>query len=183
MKKPTRLLPCALSTCEGICCSDGAYLRPEEERRIHRLVKKHAEHFDHLPPDYIIEPGPDDPPGRKTQVRAHRYRNKPAHFSDTRCVFTEADGRCSLQTLAVAKGKHKWAYKPAGCWLFPLISDDRGKLVPPPRHKRDDPHREGHAYPGFVTYTPCGGHAPEGKLWWHALKEEVAYFKIWQYED
>ncbi len=183
MKQHTRLLPCELTRCEGICCSDGAYLRPEEERLIHKLVKKHAKHFDHLPADYVIDPPLGAPPGRKTQVRPHRYNRKPAHFADTRCVFTERDGRCALQTLAVAHGKHKWAYKPAGCWLFPLFSDDQGKLVAPPRLKRDDPHREGKHYPGFVTFTPCGAHDGRGKVWWRALKEEVDFFKIWQQED
>ena len=183
MKEPTRLLPCELKRCEGICCSDGAYLRPEEERRDHREVNKYREHFDHLPRDYVIDPGPDDPPGRKTQVRPHTYSNKPKHFASTRCVFTEADGKCSLQTLALAHGKHKWAYKPAGCWLFPLYSNDQGKIVAPPRLKRDDPHREGRAYPGFVTYTPCGEHDSRGKVWWHTLKEEIEYFKVWQNED
>jgi hypothetical protein len=182
MKEQTRLLPCQLDTCEGICCNEGAYLRPEEERRIHRLVKKYPEHFGHLPTDYIIDPAPDHPPGRKTQVRKHVYANKPRHFADTRCVFTEADGKCSLQTLALSQGKHKWAYKPAGCWLFPLHSNDQGKIVAPPRLKLDDPHREGKHYPGFVTYTPCGAHDARGKVWWKVLREEIEFHKRWQEE-
>lgn len=172
----TRLHYCDLSECQGICCSDGAFLLPEEERRIHRLVKKHPAHFDHLPEDYILDGEWEGNTGRKTQVRPFQYRHKPAHFAATRCVFTEADGKCALQTLAVSLGKHKWAYKPVGCWLYPLSAED-GKLVPPPRTRREDPNNLGRRYPGFSTFTPCGRHDAKGKVWWIALKEEVAHFR------
>jgi hypothetical protein len=53
--KHTKLHYCDLSDCQGICCSDGAFLRPEEVRRVHKLVEKYPEHFAHLPPDYIVD--------------------------------------------------------------------------------------------------------------------------------
>jgi hypothetical protein len=174
--KHTKLHYCDLTDCQGICCSDGAFLRPEEVKRVHKLVAKYPEHFANLPDDYIIEEEWAHGVGMKTQVRRYKYKNKPDHFKHTKCVFAEADGKCTFQTLAVKQGVHKWKYKPMGCWLFPLESDEKG-LVSPPRTRRDDPNNLGKDYPGFATYTPCGKHSEKGKVWWIALKEEVAQYK------
>jgi hypothetical protein len=175
-KPATRLHYCKLEECEGICCSDGAFLQPDEERLIHRVVAKYPAHFRHLPKDYILDGEWEGNVGRKTAVYKFRYRSKPEHFANTRCAFAEADGKCSLQTLAVALGKQKWAFKPMGCWLFPLSAEEHG-LIPPPRTRREDPNNLGPSYPGFVTQTPCGKHSASGKVWWIALKEEVAQFR------
>lgn len=174
--KHTKLHYCDLADCQGICCSDGAFLRSEEVGKIHRLVAKHPEHFAQLPADYIIDGEWEHGVGKKTNVRKFRYRDKPDHFKHTKCVFAESDGKCSFQTLAIKLGVHKWKHKPMGCWLFPLESDEKG-LVSPPRTKRADPNYLGRDYPGFVTSTPCGKHSEKGKVWWIALKEEVAEYK------
>ena len=151
-RKPSaKLHYCDLSACEGICCSDGAFLQPEEERMIHRLVKKHPEHFACLPEQYINDSEWEGNVGRKTETYSFQYQQKPDHFADTRCVFSEADGKCSLQTLAVKLGKHKWAYKPMGCWLFPLGAEN-GKLIAPPRGRRDDPNNLGKQYRNLQDY-------------------------------
>ena len=171
----TKLHYCDLKDCEGICCSDGAFLLPEEEDLIHRAVAEHPEHFQHLPPQYIFDGEWEGNVGRKTAVYEFDYKNKPGHFASTRCAFSEQDGKCSLQTLAVKLGKHKWHYKPMGCWLFPLSSDEQG-LVPPPRTRREDPNNLGKHYPGFATFTPCGKHDAKGKVWWIQLEEEVAEY-------
>ena len=175
-KLPAKLRHCDLAVCEGICCSDGAFLLPEEEALIHETVAKFPEHFSLLPKKYIGDAVWGEHHGRKTSTRIYRYKSKPGHFADTRCSFTEKDGKCSLQTLAVAQGRHKWHYKPTGCWLFPLESNEKG-LVAPPRTRREDPNNLGPAYPGFVTMTPCGSHSVKGKVWWIALKEEVSYYR------
>jgi len=175
-KLPAKLRHCDLAVCEGICCSDGAFLLPEEEALIHETVAKFPEHFSLLPKKYIGDAVWGEHHGRKTSTRVYRYKSKPAHFADTRCSFTEKDGKCSRQTLAVAQGRHKWHYKPMGCWLFPLESNEKG-LVAPPRTRREDPNNLGRAYPGFVTMTPCGSHSVKGKVWWIALKEEVSYYR------
>ena len=167
---------CDLTACEGICCSDGAFVLPEEAKIIDRVVAKFPEHFTHLPKDYLITSEWGEQMGPKTNVRKYVYKDKPAHFNNTRCVFTEADGKCSLQTLAVKHGKHKWKYKPMGCWLFPMHSDDVG-LVAPARLRIEDPNNLGRDYPGFATFTPCGKHSAKGKVWWIALKEEVAEYR------
>ena len=53
-RKHTKLQYCDVNVCEGICCSDGAFLLEEEVRLIDKVVKKHPEHFALLPNDYII---------------------------------------------------------------------------------------------------------------------------------
>lgn len=174
--KHTKLHYCDLNDCQGICCSDGAMLQEDEERMIHKLVAKYPEHFAHLPEVYVIDEEWAHGMGRKTEVRKFKYKNKPAHFKHTKCVFGDDLGRCTLQTLAVKLGKHKWKYKPMGCWLFPLESDEKG-LVAPPRTRRQDSNNLGPDYPGFATFTPCGKHSEKGKVWWIALKEEVAEYK------
>jgi hypothetical protein len=176
MRQHTRLEYCDLAQCEGMCCSDGGFLLEEEAARIHKVVKANPAHFRHLPKRYIVHGEWEGQVGPKTAVRAYQYRSKPAHFNNTRCVFAEADGKCSLQTLAIKQGKHKWTYKPAGCWLFPLHADEQG-LVSPPRTRKADPNNLGPHYPGFSTFTPCGKHRPDGKVWWIVLKEEVQYYR------
>jgi hypothetical protein len=170
------LAPCNLAECEGICCSDGAFLAEGEEDMIHAVVKANPAHFAYLPKDYILDGDWEGNTGRKTAVVEHRYRQRPAHFSDTRCCFAEADGKCGLQTLAVKKGVHKWTYKPMGCWLFPLAWDG-SRIEAPPRTRREDDNNLGPHYPGFSTFTPCGKHDEKGKVWWITLKEEVAFCK------
>jgi hypothetical protein len=171
-----RLHYCDINDCQGICCSDGAFLLTEEEDVIHAAVRSDPAHFVHLPETYIIDGEWEGHFGRKTTVREFVYRTRPAHFADTRCVMAEADGKCSLQTLAVKRGEHKWKYKPMGCWLFPLASDHKG-IVRPPRTRREDPNNLGKTYPGFSTFTPCGKHAANGRIWWLALREEVAHYR------
>jgi hypothetical protein len=175
-KASAKLQYCDLDACQGVCCSDGAFLQPAEERLIHRLVKKYPEHFSQLPEGYIYDGEWEGNTGRKTATYAFQFQNKPDHFANTRCVFSEADGKCSMQTLAVKLGKHKWDYKPMGCWLFPLGAEN-GKLIAPPLGRRDDPNNLGKHYPGFAAFTPCGKNEPKGRVWWIALKEEVRQFR------
>lgn len=175
-KSHTKLHYCDLKVCEGICCSDGAFLLPEEEQAIHDVVAKYPQHFKHLPKNYIFDGEWEGNLGRKTAVYKFGYKNKPAHFANTRCAFSESDGKCSLQTLAVKLDKHKWHFKPMGCWLFPLSADDKG-LIAPPRSRREDPNNLGKDYPGFASFAPCGKHEAKGKVWWIQLKEEVAEYR------
>jgi hypothetical protein len=85
-------------------------------------------------------------------------------------VFALDDGRCSLQVLATQLGEHPWARKPRVCWLHPLHEGPAG-LVPPPVDPADDPDRRP-GYPGFVAFTECGRHRPDGLPWRTALAEE-----------
>jgi hypothetical protein len=66
-----------------------------------------------------------------------------------------------------------WTYKPEACWLHPLRWEN-GRLVPPPRSQARDPDAT-EGYPGYSTYTPCGRHRPDGRVWSEVLREELAW--------
>jgi hypothetical protein len=167
-----RLRRCDIAHCEAACCYAGVFLRPGEEARLVETVRAHPEFFAFLPERFVVDGAWNARPGRTTAVRPHLYRNPdyPAHFAQTRCVFGLEDGRCSLQVLALARGEHPWARKPRACWLHPLHEGPAG-LVPPPVDPADDPDRHPD-YPGFVAFTECGRHRPDGHPWRDVLKEE-----------
>jgi hypothetical protein len=173
----TRLARCDLAACEAMCCYDGVYLRPGEEARLVATVAAHPDFFGGLPGPFVVDGvWQDRIRGRKTAVRPHVYASPayPPHFAPTRCVFALADGRCSLQALAVRLGEHPWARKPRACWLHPLREGPEGPR-PPPVDPRDDPDRQEPAYPGFATSTACGRHRPDGLPWREALAPELAH--------
>jgi len=174
--KDTKLKPCDLAQCEAVCCTNGSALLKEEAVMIRKLVREFPEHFPNLPKHFIVKFTFKDYVGRRTAVRPYRYRHKPDHFENTRCVFAESDGKCGFQTLAVAQGKHKWAYKPFSCWMFPLSVDGDRRIIPPPRRPKDDRDYEGPLYPGFTSQTQCGMHTSDGKVWQTALEEEIQCF-------
>jgi hypothetical protein len=160
-----------------MCCYDGVFLRTGEEARLAATVDAHPAFFAFLPRPFVVDGvWQDRIRGRKTAVRPHAYRGPayPPHFARTRCVFALADGRCSLQVLAVRLGEEPWARKPRVCWLHPLREGPAGPL-PPPVDSRDDPDRREPDYPGFVTWTACGRHRPDGLPWRDALAPELAY--------
>ncbi len=171
---------CDLAVCQAMCCYDGAYLEPDEPERLRAVVAAHPEHFAGLFAGDGVTEGQwrGVVRGSKTAVRPHAFSGSvlPAHFESTRCVFTEADGKCALQTLAVAQGQHPWAYKPRVCWLHPFHRGPFGP-EPPPMATEDDPHQiEGYA--GYTTFTHCGRHtSPEagGEPWFVTCREEMAY--------
>jgi hypothetical protein len=175
MSREPRLRRCDVAQCEAACCYDGVYLRPGEEAGLAATVRAHSEFFAFLPEPFVVDGVWNGRPGRKTAVRPHVYRNPayPVHFAPTRCVFAFDDGRCSLQVLAAARGEHPWARKPRVCWLHPLHEGPAG-LVPPPVDPADDADRRP-GYPGFVAFTDCGRHRPDGLPWRQALAPELAH--------
>lgn len=176
--EPARLRPCDLAVCEGVCCYDGVYLEAGEEETIAAEVAADPAFFAFLPRPFVVDGAwRGRAGGRKTAVVPHRWRARPAHFDDTRCVFALADGRCSLQVQAERTGRHKWAIKPTACWMHPLRTDGQGRPVGPPRHPLLDPDRVEPDYPGFVTSTPCGKHRDDGLPWRTALAEEIAWLR------
>ena len=172
-----RLQRCDLARCEAMCCYDGVYLGPGEEAALAATVRDHPAAFPVLPAAFVVDGAWKGVPGRKTAVRAHAYRAPgfPAHFARTRCVFALADGRCSLQVLAEALGEHPWARKPRACWLHPLHETPAG-LVPPPVDPAADRDRWP-GYPGFVSFTECGRHRPDGRPWSEVLEPECRHFE------
>src|SRR5438067_126581 len=123
---------CDLAVCKGMCCHDVVYLEDDEAEVLRELAVREADFFAalglRLPELVVIEGsflGLVEGPKTATVPRAWRDRvpNYPPHFADTACCFLLQDGRCSLQVLSEARGKHRWHFKPTGCWLHPLTTD------------------------------------------------------------
>jgi hypothetical protein len=173
-----RLKSCNIADCEAMCCHDGVYLSPIEERRLRRLVESTPELKARLPDEYVIEGWWNGKRlGRKTATRPHTYANPdyPGHFPRTRCVFADEIGLCELQKLGLRRRQHPWRYKPFTCWMFPLDEQD-GQAVPPSPESGEDPY-QAPGYPGFVSVVPCGRHDPNGATWERALSGELEHFE------
>jgi len=174
--KDLRLSSCDVHRCEAMCCHDGAYLEPQEERFLQELVAKVPALRARLPDPFIIDGyWNGEALGRKTATRPHDYRNPrfPAHFTRTRCVFADAIGFCELEKFARARGQHPWTFKPSVCWLFPLQATG-GAPEAPLADARKDPYRAA-GYPGYATVVSCGRHDAEGHPWSEALAAERAW--------
>jgi hypothetical protein len=179
MRSTVKLRACDLTRCEARCCYDGVYLDDGEEAKIRGIVDSAPEFFGTLPADYIVDGSWEQHVwGRKTAVRPYNFRapDFPAHFTRTRCVFCSEDHKCLLQVLAMQRGLHKWAYKPAACWSFPMRFID-GHPAPPPGAGERDPDRLGDAFPGYAKFVPCGQDRPDGAPWEQTLAEEIAYWR------
>jgi hypothetical protein len=178
---------CDLGSCHGFCCSSGVHLRREEGERIPLLAKEHASFFAslglRLPEEVVVDV--EDAPGRKATVtKAHPFRSTtagfPDHFPETACVFHLDDGRCGLQVLSVELGEHPWHYKPAACWLHPVITPgnpSRGWRVTLPDEVSDP--EAGPDAPGFTCVTGCGRTDPEGAPAHVVLEEELRFLGEW----
>ena len=121
---------CALEQCKGMCCYDGVYLHDDEPTRLQTLAAQETEFFQtiglDLPARVVVESAWRGViAGPKTAVKpanlSERVPGFPAHFANSACVFHLDDGRCGLQLLSLAHGKHPWFYKPTTCWLRPLM--------------------------------------------------------------
>lgn len=173
-----KLKPCDVRRCEAMCCYDGAYLLEGEESFLAELLSKVPELRDAVPDEFAVDGFWDGEPfGRKTATRAQDYRNPefPAHFTRTRCVFSDEVGFCRLESFARARGQHPWAFKPAICWLHPLQEED-GEPVAPVGSPAEDPYRQPR-YPGYASFTFCGRHCEDGAPWRKALHGEIAYLR------
>lgn len=147
-----RLRPCSLDRCGGTCCAAGASLNGEEALVIRQLVRRHAGIFAVLVPDLPQPAVVRDAGTERTATKRRAWREAvpdfPAHFADEACGFLLADGRCALQCLADAEGRHPWSFKPLACWLHPISLSPDGIALP---DETTDP------YPGgFATATHCG---------------------------
>ncbi|MFT3904702.1 MAG: hypothetical protein QM718_00135 [Steroidobacteraceae bacterium] len=177
-RRPLKLATCDIRQCEGRCCYDGVYLWPGEEAFLRELVARVPELAAKLPAEFIVDGHWNGAfLGRKTATRPQAYATAdfPAHFTRTRCVFSDAQGFCELEKFARGRGQHPWTFKPATCWMFPLEDQD-GKPVQPVRGPEDDPYRTPD-YPGYASCVPCGRHAAAGQPWRKALAREIAYLR------
>jgi hypothetical protein len=177
------LARCDLGHCRGMCCYDGIFLEPEVAAMLPRLARDEAAFFAGLGlrlPDQVVVDGEwrGQVRGPKTAVAPRPLSQTvpgfPRHFHDTACVFATADGRCGLQLLSVARGRHPWFYKPFGCWLHPITLWYEGRACIGVEDERTDSCRLP-GYDGFLTATFCGQTAPSGRPAREVLREELAF--------
>lgn len=175
---PLKLSVCDIRQCEGRCCYDGVYLQPAEELFLHELVARVPELAAKLPAEYIIDGWwGGERLGRKTATRPVEYKAQdfPAHFTRTRCVFSDSVGYCELEKFARSRDLHPWTFKPTTCWMFPLQDDD-GTPAEPVQGLEDDPY-VAPDYAGYASCVACGKHDPAGIPWRQALAREIAYLE------
>ncbi len=102
--------------CNGECCYYGVYTDLKEYQKIIDIKDKIIPIMDDSQPADIEKwfeaPEKDEDFDSGVAVGTELYNKK--------CVFLDKNGLCSLQKLALAEKKHKWAYKPLYCVLFPL---------------------------------------------------------------
>jgi hypothetical protein len=161
-----------------MCCYDGAYLLDGEEAFLDELLRKVPELRAHLPETYVVDGSWNgEQLGRKTATRPQVYENPdfPAHFTRTRCVFSDEIGFCRLESFARSRGQHPWTFKPTICWLHPLQDDD-GVPEAPVASPEEDPFRLPD-YPGYSCFTSCGRNCSDGMPWKRALRGEIAYLQ------
>jgi hypothetical protein len=165
--------------CEAICCYDGVYLLEDEEDMLKTTVQRYPEYFQHLPEEFVVDGNwLDIQVGRKTAVKPYAYTFKdfPAHFEHTRCVFALESGLCSLQKAATELDFHPWKFKPTACWSFPLRIQN-GKVSNPPAQEEQDPDFIDENYPGYSKFVPCGKHHDDGTSWYQHYQQELLYLK------
>lgn len=174
---------CDLAVCQGMCCHDGIYLEDDEAEVLAALAVTEADFFHalglRLPRSVIVEGsfrGLVQGPKTATVSCSWRDRvaNYPAHFTDTACCFLVADGRCGLQVLSESRGKHRWHFKPTGCWLHPLTLERPWPSCIGLEDEASDPFRLP-GYDGFVTRTQCGRRCATGAPAAETLREELDF--------
>jgi hypothetical protein len=184
LKRP--LARCELSHCGGMCCHDGIYLENDEPAVLTELAEREAEFFHSLGlelPERVVVHGEfrEMVSGPRTalvpRVWRGRVQNYPAHFEDTACCFLTEDGRCGLQVLSVARGKHRWYYKPIGCWMHPLTMDCEPAPSIGLHTIQTDPYRLP-GYEGFVSRTFCAHSCESGPPASETLQEELTMLGV-----
>ena len=167
--------------CGAVCCYDGIYVTPQDEKRITAFVNDHPDKFRHLPHPFIVD-------GHWPGMRSNRKTEKadydgygpsfPKHFTRTRCVFALPSGECSLQRAATDLQLHPWRIKPEGCWLFPLKCAEDGSLLPPTTDRDKDPQYVDESYPGYVSFLDCVKCDDNGKIWYEKYLHEIEYYRF-----
>lgn len=173
-----KLKKCDMLKCKGFCCYDGVYISAEEEKRLREIINNHKDYFN-LSADSYFEDGNwhNKVKGRKTATREFIYPdNFPKHFNQTKCIFSDDEGLCAFQKLAIKEGKHPWIYKPLACCLFPLV-EKNGQAVPPPNKNQPDDYYVDENYKGFINCLYCGQDCDDGQNWQDVLKDELNWFE------
>lgn len=113
--------PC---NCSSQCCEGGVWMDVRDHERIMEkkdLVKQQMDETQTTDEtkwfEHEIVDDSDFPSGKAIG----------SEVINDKCAFLDKVGRCSIQLAAVAAGKHKWAWKPMYCVLFPI--EVSGNLV------------------------------------------------------
>ena len=91
-------------------------------------------------------------------------------------IFSDDNGLCILQKIAIRENIHEWSYKPTACIMFPLVVRS-GQIVPPPNKDQPDDYYIGENYPGYINCLYCGRDCNDGQNWRKVLDKEIQYFK------
>lgn len=110
--------PCS---CTSRCCKGGVWIDVKEYETVvehSELIRKEMDETQNPDPEAWFEPGvfddADFPSGKCVGTTV--INNK--------CAFLDKLGRCAIQLAAVTAGKHRWAWKPIYCILYPVEVSD-----------------------------------------------------------
>ena len=102
--------------CNGECCYYGVYTDLKERDVILGIQDKIIPLMDETQTTdvskWFEEPEKDEDFDSGVAVGTELHNSK--------CVFLDKQGLCTLQKLAILNNEHKWKYKPLYCILFPL---------------------------------------------------------------
>ena len=102
--------------CNGECCHYGVYSDLNEHKVIMGIKDKIIPLMDESQTTDISKwfeaPEKDEDFESGVAVGTELHNSK--------CVFLDKEGRCTLQKFALLNNEHKWKYKPIYCILFPL---------------------------------------------------------------
>ncbi len=125
---------CDCSKCNSACCEYGAIISLKERDVILQLkddlmpllLPKHRDSS-----KWFSRPDPEDFT-RVGEAATDEVLNAYVGTGDGSgsCSFFNPEFGCVIQKLAVMHGKHKWAYKPRACILYPLYEDDKNVIKP-----------------------------------------------------
>jgi Fe-S-cluster containining protein len=116
---------CSTARCNALCCKEGVWADLAERAKILAHVPLIQQHMDpgqeHRPEFWFEErevPDADFPSGFTVGTRANEQG----------CVFLKSDGRCVLQSAAMASGMPAYSLKPFYCVAFPVTVHE-GQLM------------------------------------------------------
>ncbi len=126
---------CKPGCCNSSCCEAGAIIDLQERDRILSLkddLQKLLLEENRNPKDWFVE-ATDEEFARAdgaTVSQEEKALYPSTNAKGGHCVLYNPASGCALQTLALKKGAHKWAYKPSACILYPLFEDYAGVIRP-----------------------------------------------------
>jgi Protein of unknown function (DUF3109). len=102
--------------CVGECCNYGVYTDLKEYEMIMGIKDKIIPLLDESQTADISKwfEAPEDDDDFESGVAVG------TELHNSKCVFLDKNGLCTLQKLALNEGAHKWKYKPIYCILYPL---------------------------------------------------------------